>query len=112
MTAALDLHPDAHHPVFAGVAEMHLVLDRLHGRPPVPLDSDDHARLVAELDRATRRITALKLKMVAAADKAGAPADAGYAGTEAWFAKHTTASRTTAAREVALAKDLDSGHDV
>ncbi|MCW2760697.1 MAG: endonuclease [Marmoricola sp.] len=112
MTAALhDLRPDADHPVAGGVVEVHRVLDRMQAGATVPLASGEHARVVAELNRAARRLTALKLKVVAAADKAGAPSDAGFAGTESWVARHTTVSRTTAAREVALATQLEAGHD-
>ena len=67
--------------------------------------------MVAELDRAARRIEALKLKVVAAADRAGTAKDAGFTDTNAWVAKTTTVSRSDAARQVALATDLDSGHD-
>jgi len=113
MTSLLDdLHPDAGHPVAVGMLEVHRVLDRMHAGANIALRSGEYAALVADLDRATRRITALKLKMIAAADKSGAPADAGFTGTEAWVAKQTRTSRTTAAREVRLARDLESGaHD-
>ena len=49
--------------------------------------------------------------MVAAADQAGAAKDAGFTNTGAWVAKTTTVSRSDAARQVALAADLHSGHD-
>ena len=52
-----------------------------------------------------------KLKLVAAADTAGAAKDAGFTGADAWLAKTTTVSRSEAARQVALASDLESGHD-
>ena len=111
MSALLDLHPDGTHPVLSGVAEVHGVLDRMHAGAAQPLVSGEHARVVAELDRATRRIEALKLKVVAAAEKAGTAKDAGFTDTTAWIAKTTTVSRSDAAREVALATELDSGHD-
>ncbi len=113
MSAALhDLHPDAAHPVVAGMLEVHRLLDGMQARASTPLPSGEYAEQVAEVDRATRRLTALKLKLVAAADKAGTAHDAGFSGTEAWVAKQTRTSRTTAAREVHLARDLGSGgHD-
>ena len=52
-----------------------------------------------------------KLKLVAAADSAGVAKDAGFTGADAWLAKTTTVSRADAARQVALAAELDSGHD-
>ncbi len=103
MAALLDLHPDGTHPVLSGVAEVHGVLDRMHGGAAQPLVTGEHARVVAELDRATRRIESLKLKVVAAADQAGTAKDAGFTNTNAWVAKTTTVSRSDAARQVALA---------
>ena len=52
-----------------------------------------------------------KFKLVAAADSAGVAKDAGFTGADAWLAKTTTVSRADAARQVALAAELDSGHD-
>ena len=108
MAALLDLHPDTTHPVSSGVAEMTAVLDRMHAAPTWP-GRGEHAAVVAEVDRAIRRLEALKLKLVAAADKAGTAKDAGFTDTDAWVAKTTTVSRSDAAREVALATELDVG---
>ena len=111
MSAVLDLHPVGTHPVLSGAAEVHGVLDRMHAGAAQPLVSGEHALVVAELDRATRRIEALKLKVVVAAEKAGTAKDAGFTDTTAWIARTTTVSRPDAARDVALATELDSGHD-
>src|SRR5688500_10576217 len=111
MAALLDLHTDGTHPVLSGVAEVHGVLDRMHAGAGRELVAGEHARVVAELDRASRRIESLKLKVVAAVDKAGAAKDAGFTGPDAWLAKTTTVSRGDAARQVALASQLESGHD-
>jgi len=111
MSALLDLHPDSTHPVLSGVGEVHGLLDRMQAGAAQPLVSGEHAVVVAELDRATRRIEALKLKVVAAADQAEIAKDAGFTGADAWLAKTTTVSRGDAARQVALAADLESGHD-
>ncbi len=64
-----------------------------------------------DLDRASHRIEALKLKVLAAADRAGAAKAAGFSGTDAWTARHTNTSRATAAREVHLATELQTGHE-
>ena len=93
MAALLDLHPDSTHRVLSGVAEVHALLDRMHAGAAQVLVAGEHAMAVAELDRATRRIEALKLKLVAAADSAGVAADAGFTGADAWLAKTTTVSR-------------------
>jgi hypothetical protein len=66
---------------------------------------------VAEVQRAIGRLEAYQLKLVATADEVGAAAGAGFTGTEAWIARHTTVSRAIAAREVALATELEPGHD-
>ena len=112
MSALLDLHPDAGHPVLAGLGAIEDALDQIHGAATTPLASGEYAAAVRRIECISRRLDAAKLKVVAAADKAGAPEDAGFTGTEAWVAKNTTTSRTTATREVGLARDLGSGeHD-
>ena len=109
MAALIDLHPDGTHPVLSGVAEVHGLLDRMHAGAGEALAAGGHAHLVAELDRATRRIEALKLKVVAAADQAKVAKDAGFTGADAWLAKTTTVSRADAARQVALAASWTLG---
>jgi hypothetical protein len=111
MTALLDLHPDAGHPVVDGVLEIEENLDRMLAGAGLPLASGDYAATVRALEYAVRRLESVKLKVVAAADRAGAAKDAGYAGTDAWVARHTTISRSNAARQVALATELEAGHD-
>ena len=107
MAALLDLHPDTD-AVSSGVADLHAVIDRLH---TTPVGSSRPSADVAEVDRAIRRLESYKLKLVAAADSAGVAKDAGFTGADAWLAKTTTVSRADAARQVALAGELDSGHD-
>ena len=108
MAALLDLHPDTADAVSLGVAELHAVIDRLHA---TPVGSSRPSADVAEVDRAIRRLESFKLKLVAAADQAGVAKDAGFTGADAWLAKTTTVSRADAARQVALATELESGHD-
>ena len=108
MAALLDLHPDIADAMSAGVADLHGVIDRLHATPPC---ASRPGAAVVEVDRAIRRLEALKLKLVAAADQAGTAKDAGFTDTSAWVAKTTTVSRSDAARQVALATELESGHD-
>ena len=98
-----------HDAVSSGVADLHAVIDRTardsNGFEP------SQRPTVAEVDRAIRRLESFKLKLVAAADSAGVAKDAGFTGADAWLAKTTTVSRADAARQVALAAELDSGHD-
>jgi len=109
MAAFLDLHPDTADAVSSGVADLHGIIDRLLQSSPASASSP--GATVAEVDRAIRRLQSLKLKLVAAADKTGAAKDAGFTGTGAWVAKTTTISRADAARQVALATELEAGHD-
>jgi hypothetical protein len=106
MPALLDLHHDTVHAASDGVADLHDVIDRLQTIPPLT-----SRPTVAEVDRAIRRLESLKLKLVASAEKAGTAQDAGFTDTSAWVAKTTTVSRSEAARQVALANELGSGHD-
>ena len=111
MSALLDLHPDTGHPVLVGVVELDTTLDRMLAGAGTPLASGEHATAVRSLERVARRLEAVRLRVLAAADNAGAAKDAGFCGTEAWTARQTNTSRTTAAREVHLATELQTGHD-
>ncbi len=111
MTSLLDLHPDTAHPVLVGAVEIETALDRMLAGAAAPLPSGEYAAALRNLERFGRRLEAVKLKVVAAADRAGAGQAAGFTGTEAWTARHTNTTRTTAAREVRLATDLQAGHD-
>ena len=69
MSALLDLYPEGTHPVLSGVAPLHGLLDRMHAGATQALVSGEHARVVAELDRATRRLESLKLGCVAVSQR-------------------------------------------
>ena len=111
MSALLDLHPDGTHPVLSGIAEIAAVLDRMLVDPTMVLETGDYSTAVTALERVGRRLHAVKLRMVAAADKVGVARAAGFTGTDAWVAKTTRISRAGAAGQVALAARLASGHD-
>ncbi len=97
--------------MLAGVAELDAVLDRMLAGAGTPLASGEHAATVRSLERVARRLEAVRLRVLAAADKAGAAKDAGFSGTEAWTARHTnTSAAPAAAREVHLATELHTGH--
>ena len=106
MSALLDLHPDTGHPAVVAVREIHDLLDDLDDAS-APLAAGGYAALVADCDRAVTRLQALKLKLLAAADKAEVALDAGMPGTSAWLAAQTRAGGADAAREVRLATALD-----
>ena len=99
MAALLDLHPDGIHPVLSGVAEIEAALDRMLPGATTLLDCADYGTAVTALERVSRRLDALKLKLVAAADQAGTAKDAGFTNTGAWVASTTTVSRADAARQ-------------
>jgi len=107
MAALLDLHPDTADAASTRVADLHASIDRLQA---APVGSLRPSMDVAEVDRAIRRLESYKLKLVAAADSAGVAKDAGFTRADAWLAKTTTVSRSDAARQVALATELESGH--
>jgi len=103
MTALLHLHPDPGHPG-AVVAGVHEALD---GLGPVELDPGEYAAVVTGVDRAVRRLEALKLRLVAAAERADVPRQSGARSSGAWLATQTRSGSASAAREARLAGDLD-----
>ena len=106
MTALLDLHPDADAVGVVGVlARVHAALD---GAGDLGLVSGDYATAVREVDRAISRLQALKLSLVAAADRAQVAAGSGMTGTGAWLSKATRTTGAVAAGQVALAGALES----
>ena len=92
-------------PVRQGVAQVHAVIDRMESRVDGPVSGHE----VAEVERAIARLEAVKLRMVAAADREDAAACAGMSGTSAWLAAHTRSWGAKAAADVSLATALDEG---
>ena len=90
MTTLLDHPTDTAHPVLVGMAEIEDVLDRMLATTTTDTTTDTtaltggHAAAVRRLERIARRIEALKLKLLAAADRAGTAAEAGFTDTTAW----------------------------
>ncbi|MEI2811866.1 MAG: DUF222 domain-containing protein [Nocardioides sp.] len=105
--AVLDLHPDATHPVTLALGVVHQALDGLLGELPA-MASGDYRAAVVEVERAIRRLDAVKLRLVAAADAVDVSRDAGLPDTTAWLAKNTHATGAAASRQVALAQDLET----
>ena len=103
MTALLDLHPDTDG-VLGVLATVHGALD---SAGDVGLGSGDYATAVREADRAIGRLQALKLSLVAAADRAQVAAGSGMSGTGAWLAQQTRTTGAVAAGQVALAGALE-----
>ena len=70
----------------------------------------DVGAAVAETERAIRRLQALKLRLVAAAESSLAPLSAGHRTTGSWLAALSHSGPAAAAREARLAGDLE--HDL
>ena len=107
MAALLDLLPDTD-AVSAGVADVHFAIDRLH---MAPVDSSRPSADVAEVDRAIRRLESYKLKLVAAADSAGVARTPGSPVPTPGSRGRPMRRVRTLPRQVALASELESGHD-
>ena len=102
MSALLDLHPAPGSPGVV-VAAVHEVLDGLGAVDDTAAVSD----AVVECERAIRRLEALKLKLLAAADAGKIAAATGHASTGAWLASQTRSGTAKSAREVRLATELE-----
>ncbi|MCB0906313.1 MAG: hypothetical protein KDB63_04245, partial [Nocardioidaceae bacterium] len=105
MTAVLDLRPATGDPVVSGLVALHAVLDQLAADEVV---AADFATAVREVDRAVARLQAVRLALVAAADRAEVAAGSGMSGTGAWLSKQTRTTGAAAASQVALAGALES----
>ena len=106
MTSLLATAPPAAVPARAAVARVHAVLDEVTSAPVVgPVNGSD----LASMDRAISRMQAMKLQMVAAADRERVAESSGMSGTAAWLAAHTRTGGAEAAQTVGLATALDSG---
>lgn len=85
---------------------VHYALDRVNPAQ-VPANAD-LAACVRELDRAIHRLQAIKLSVIAAADRGHVAQSAGLTGTGAWVATKTHTTGAAAAGQVALATALDT----
>ncbi len=104
MSTALQLAPPTGTlPVTEAVTRVHAVLDTVDAGPVGSVTGRD----VADVDRAIARLEALKLRLVAAADRQDAGSRSGMAGTAAWLAAQTRSWGGKAAADVSLATALD-----
>lgn len=98
MTTALLLDP---------AADLHACLDRVATFDPGRLSGQDQADLLQSLTRAEARLAAMKLQVLAAADRSRAAAGSGAASTGQWAARLANTDQATAHRQVGLAQGLD-----
>ncbi len=89
---------------------VHSVLDKIHvrlGEPGARVTTAD----IEEVERIARRVEAVRLALVAAADRQQAHRRAGHTSTAAWVASATGTGGADAQRDVVLATALDGGLD-
>ncbi|MBO9520522.1 MAG: DUF222 domain-containing protein [Nocardioidaceae bacterium] len=88
----------------SGLPALHAAIDGLRD-----LDSfDAYDEVLVDLDRAIRRLEAVKLRVVAAADAARVADRTGLADTSSWLARRTHAGSAQSAADVRLATALES----
>ena len=106
MATLLDLPPA---PIRAGsgVGEVHAAIDRLDVTGAVPVEQ--YAGLIAELERAIRRLEGAKLALLASADRARVADLSGMSDTAAWLSRQTRSGSAESARAVRLATELAPG---
>ncbi len=88
------------------VDELHACLDRLATLDAASLSDEEQGALVRELSRAEARVSGLKLKVLAAAEKSATARRAGAGSTGQWAARLSRADGAEAHRQVALAGRL------
>ena len=86
---------------------IHEVLDRTEAGGP--LTASSAAAALGQVDRVMARLDALRLGLVAAADRAAVAAQSGLTDTGAWLSAQTKAGPAAAAADVRLAAALDKG---
>lgn len=87
---------------------VHAVLDKIHvrlGEPGARVTTAD----IEEVERIARRVEAVRLALMAAADRQQAHRRAGHTSTAAWVASATRSGGADAQRDVVLATALDGG---
>ena len=96
------------------LVDVDAALDRLALAATGSLDGSACERAVTAVERQSRRLAGIRLRILEAARRTQVAQDAGFTGTDAWAARRTTSSRTDAAKDVALAAELSSGqgHEV
>ncbi|GAB4065989.1 HNH endonuclease signature motif containing protein [Angustibacter speluncae] len=109
MTSAVVFAPVPQHPVLAGAEAVHALLDGLLAGP---VDGVDHEAAITGWTRVARRVEALRLRLVSAADGAGVATDLGLTGTDAWLAARTRTDRASAVGTLRLAGALEEPSSV
>ena len=110
MTAAAA--PDTQHPLLGCVTGLDELVDEAIACVRLtPLRAGEHAVAVQAVDRLVRRAQALRLRVLAAAERDQVAQDAGLPTTEVWAATQTRSTRAAAAHDVGLAAALADDGD-
>ncbi|MFL6135024.1 MAG: hypothetical protein ACJ72A_19630, partial [Nocardioidaceae bacterium] len=98
--------PEGPHPIVWFGARVHEVLDGLVDCAAWSMTAQEQREALVELSRAEARISELRLRVLAAADRNDIAADSAATSTSAWLAVHTGTTRAQAHGEVRLAQAL------
>ena len=93
-------------PLVDVVAALDRALDALTAAADEGLPAAACEQTLTALERHGRRLAGVRLKVLAAAERAKVAQGAGFASTDAWVARRTRTPRSVAARQVALATEL------
>ena len=96
--------------VAAALAQLHATLDALGDQPGpgVVAEADAVGRAVSEVERLSRRVASLRLRLVACANRSQVARRSGFSTTGAWLAQQTNSTGGAATREADLAETLES----
>lgn len=96
--------------VAAALAQLHATLDALGDQPDatVVAEADAVGRAVSEVERLSRRVASLRLRLVACANRSQVARRSGFSTTGAWLASRTHTTGGAATREADLAETLES----
>jgi hypothetical protein len=99
--------PDRAHPIARFGARVHAVLDDLADTAAWSMTPAEQRTALVALARAEARIGELRLRVLAAADRADIAAQSAATSTGAWLAEHTRTTRSQAHADLHLAQALD-----
>jgi hypothetical protein len=99
--------PDEGHPIVWFGARVHQVLDDLTDIPAWSMTAAEQRTALVDLARAEARVSELRLRVLAAADRNDIAAESAATSTTAWLASHTGITRGEAHADLRLARALD-----
>lgn len=94
------------HPIVRFVSRLHAALDDLTNAPAWSMTASEQRDALLTLARAAARLTGLRLRVLAAADRGDVAAESAATSTAAWLAHATRRSRPAAHADVRLATRL------